>query len=122
MSNIQIKKFAPEILQNLQDTKDLLQTKRWSKGAFARDNLGGDINFASENAESFGLIGALKRVCWDKGFVHYNDTVWPTRAALSAILKGADTICFNDNQTSVEPVLAKIDEAIAYVRNIGEIA
>lgn len=95
--------------QILQEAKQLLIDKGWTKGCFARDADGEEVSAYSYNATCFCTFGAIKRVAFD------NDGFAGDCFAImnESVLSAFDIPEFNDApSTTKEMVLELFDKAI----------
>jgi hypothetical protein len=88
----------------------------WCRGAHARDAADDEVMPTSERAVAWCMFGALVAAGWD-----IRHTRHPAYHRLSAATND-EGAAFNDRQTTVEPVLAAFDRAIAAgsSRDLGE--
>jgi len=70
--------------------KELLNENTWTKGWYARDAQGNDVNYSSDNAVKWCLVGAIGKC--------YQD--WEVKEAIFkkvvSVLGGVNYVSFND--------------------------
>lgn len=85
----------------------------WTKGCFARSAKGAPVETYSSEATCWCLIGAVRVSAYR--LYQSGKTRIPASKALTvlqSIVPGGHVASFNDKQTSVDDVLALIDQAI----------
>lgn len=85
----------------LEGAKTILQTTGWCKGIF-RDHDGRCC-----------IVGAMDRAAWMQKIRCVSPQYYCADKALRSLVPNGNLPAFNDDQTSVEPVLELIDRAIA---------
>jgi hypothetical protein len=81
----------------------------WSRGAPARNAHGSAVEARSDKAVAWCMYGALVAV----GVFDGDDWLPSAQSRLDAAIGGDALWAFNDEQETVEPVLAAFDRAIA---------
>lgn len=112
--------MSTEVINNLRQARALLADDGWCLHEFAIDKDGVGVGTMSPDAVKFCISGAIARV---KGMANgYESWDAPERKALQETLnlqspgsswRRETPESFNNNQTSVEPVLGLIDTTIA---------
>lgn len=98
--------LTPEARQAFEQAKTVLIEKGWTKGAYARDESGKEVDFDSPEAACFCIFGAMLRV------TDGNPTPEMYDAMGLQLEKGF--ITFNDNaNTKKEDVIAIFDKILA---------
>jgi hypothetical protein len=95
--------------QLLIDAKQLLIDKGWCTKCLAVDRYGRDISHNSPQAVGFCALGAIFRAAHDRRHITLENAPFERLQ----IAMGGNIPVFNNRQTSVEPVLAAFDRAIA---------
>lgn len=100
------------MITDLQATRDLLaDPAHWTKGAYARDAIGGDVSPRDPKATCFCMRGALDKIT-DYSFGRIFNVKLISRRA-----NGRSMIDFNDDPTTTHAdVLSYLDKAIAYAK------
>ena len=108
-----------KIVNILKKAKKLLSHKgAWTRGTFARNERGHDVDYNSAEAVSFCLLGALHKITLHKHKIADADREYDNyKLAKEYIIKSNylpynDIAVFNDTST-FEEVLQALDKAIA---------
>jgi hypothetical protein len=80
----------------------------WCRDTLARDAWGNEVSACGDRAAKWCINGALLAAGFRGAYVSH-----PAVARLEAAIDGEDLVEFNNQQETVEPILAAFDRAIA---------
>jgi hypothetical protein len=102
---------SKDIANILECAAELIETKGWTQGSYARDANGEAVDLLDKNAECFCIIGALSHVSWgydfnirckayqfatnilhDKSLLPWNDDPARTKEEVITFLKSASEL------------------------------
>lgn len=100
------------LLEHLKAVRELIGTpEKWTKQVYARDHYGMQCSIQSEEACTYCIVGAIRKICDYRASNTYN--FLKTYSPMKSPQGEGELICFNDNPcTEHSSMMTILDKAI----------